>query len=101
MGVYDVQQPTHHEGGGVIAKHKNVFVVDKQHRQGHKYAVSSAVWYPIDTGLFITGSYDHYVKVWDTNATQVYQILVCLSYCVLYYSISCFFFFFHFLILIL
>ncbi|XP_044474472.1 WD repeat-containing protein ATCSA-1-like [Mangifera indica] len=71
VGVYDVQQPTHHEGGGVIAKHKNVFVVDKQHRQGHKYAVSSAVWYPIDTGLFITGSYDHYVKVWDTNATQV------------------------------
>ncbi|CAI8602508.1 unnamed protein product [Vicia faba] len=25
----------------------------------------------IDTGLFVTGSYDHYVNVWDTNTTQV------------------------------
>ncbi|KAJ0024081.1 hypothetical protein Pint_08645 [Pistacia integerrima] len=71
VAVYDVQRPTHHEGGGVIAKHKSVFVVDKQHQHGHKYAVSSAVWYAIDTGLFITGSYDHCVKVWDTNTTQV------------------------------
>ncbi|CAK8568372.1 unnamed protein product [Lathyrus sativus] len=30
-----------------------------------------AIWYPIDTGLFITGSYDHHVNVWDTNTTQV------------------------------
>ncbi|CAI8599335.1 unnamed protein product [Vicia faba] len=31
----------------------------------------NAIWYPIDTGLFVTGSYDHYVNVWDTNTTQV------------------------------
>ena len=28
-------------------------------------------WYPRDTGLFITGSFDKTVKVWDTNAEQV------------------------------
>ncbi|KAI9200459.1 hypothetical protein LWI28_008321 [Acer negundo] len=71
VAVYDVQRATDYEGGGLIAKHKSIVVVDKQHEQGHKYAVSSAIWYPIDTGLFITGSYDHYVKVWDTNSTQV------------------------------
>ncbi|KAF8023088.1 hypothetical protein BT93_F0550 [Corymbia citriodora subsp. variegata] len=69
--VYDVQQPQKLEGGGLIAKHRPLFVIDKQHEHRHKYAISSAIWYPIDTGLFVTGSYDHYIKVWDTNSTQV------------------------------
>ncbi|GAV56576.1 WD40 domain-containing protein [Cephalotus follicularis] len=70
--VFDVQRATDYEGNGnIIAKHKSIFAIDKQHEQGHKYAISSAIWYPIDTGLFITGSYDHYIKVWDTNTTQV------------------------------
>ncbi|KAF9600686.1 hypothetical protein IFM89_011357 [Coptis chinensis] len=69
--VYDIQCAARYEGGGLVAKHESIFVVDKQHEQGHKYAVSSAVWYPIDTGLFVTGSFDHYVNVWDTNTTQV------------------------------
>ncbi|KAL6215400.1 hypothetical protein ACLB2K_014830 [Fragaria x ananassa] len=69
--VYDIQRGTDYDGGGAISKHKAIFVVDKQHENGHKYAVSSAVWYPVDTGLFVTGSYDHHVNVWDTNTTQV------------------------------
>ncbi|KAL5713617.1 WD repeat-containing protein ATCSA-1 [Ranunculus cassubicifolius] len=69
--VYDIQCAARYEGGGLIAKHESIFVVDKQHEQGHKYAISSAIWYPIDTGLFITGSFDNYVNVWDTNTTQV------------------------------
>ncbi|RVX22666.1 DNA excision repair protein ERCC-8 [Vitis vinifera] len=69
--VYDIQRATEYEGGSLVAKHKSIFVVDKQHEHGHKYAISSAIWYPIDTGLFITGSYDHYINVWDTNTTQV------------------------------
>lgn len=73
--VFDIQRASHHEGGDLIAKHSCIFVVDKQHENAHKYAVSSAVWYPIDTGLFVTGSYDHYINVWDTNTTQVYFFL--------------------------
>ncbi|CAN0905695.1 WD repeat-containing protein ATCSA-1 [Linum grandiflorum] len=69
--VFDVQRPTEYEGGGVIAKHRHLFSIDKQHTAGHKFSVSTAIWYPIDTGLFVTGSYDHYIKVWDTNSTQV------------------------------
>ncbi|XP_021759506.1 DNA excision repair protein ERCC-8-like isoform X3 [Chenopodium quinoa] len=67
--VFDVQRAF--EVGGSVARHKSLFVIDKEHQQGHKYAVSSATWYPIDTGLFITGSYDHHINVWDTNTTQV------------------------------
>ncbi|XP_057249195.1 WD repeat-containing protein ATCSA-1 isoform X2 [Beta vulgaris subsp. vulgaris] len=69
--VFDVQRVSGFEDGGLVAKHKCLFVIDKQHQQGHKYAISSATWYPIDTGLFVTGSYDHHINVWDTNTTQV------------------------------
>ncbi|KAK4478310.1 hypothetical protein RD792_017599, partial [Penstemon davidsonii] len=71
VAVYDIQRATDYEGGGLIAKHKSVLFINKQHEHGHKYPVSSAIWYPIDTGLFITGSYDHHINVWDTNTTQV------------------------------
>ena len=33
----------------------------------HKYGVSSIKWYPIDNGMFISGSLDGTVMVWDTN----------------------------------
>lgn len=69
--VYDIQRAINYEGNGLIAKHRCIFSVDKQQENGHKYAISSAIWYPVDTGLFVTGSYDHYIKVWDTNTTQV------------------------------
>ncbi|XP_068661233.1 WD repeat-containing protein ATCSA-1-like [Aristolochia californica] len=69
--IYDVQCPSDYDGAGLVAKHKHLFVVDKQVEYGHKYAISSAIWYPIDTGLFVTGSFDHYINVWDTNTTQV------------------------------
>ncbi|RCH78529.1 DNA excision repair protein ERCC-8, partial [Rhizopus stolonifer] len=36
----------------------------------HQYAVTSATWYPFDTGMFITSSYDTTIKVWDTNTMK-------------------------------
>ncbi|XP_057504158.1 WD repeat-containing protein ATCSA-1-like [Actinidia eriantha] len=71
VAIYDVQRATDYEGGGLLAKHKSLVTIDKQHEHGHKYAISSAIWYPIDTGLFITGSYDHHINIWDTNTTQM------------------------------
>ncbi|KAL2895017.1 WD repeat-containing protein ATCSA-1 [Bienertia sinuspersici] len=69
--IFDVQRASEFEVGGLVARHKSLLVIDKQHQQGHKYAISSAAWYPIDTGLFVTGSYDNHINVWDTNTTQV------------------------------
>lgn len=68
--VFDVWNATEYETG-FIAKHRNILLVDKQHQNGHKFAISAAVWYPVDTGLFVTASFDQFVKVWDTNSTQV------------------------------
>jgi WD40 repeat protein len=35
---------------------------------GHAHAVTAVQWYPLDTGLFVSGSADGTVRVWDTNA---------------------------------
>lgn len=75
VAVYDIQRASDYDGCGLIAKHKSLFVKNKQHEHGHKYAISSAIWYPVDTGLFVTGSYDHHINVWDTNTTQVNNFL--------------------------
>lgn len=34
---------------------------------GHRYSVTSVQWYPPDTGIFVSGSTDGSVQVWDTN----------------------------------
>lgn len=36
-------------------------------RQQHRYALTGIQWFPSDTGLFVTSSLDHFVRVWDTN----------------------------------
>ncbi|KAJ1650213.1 hypothetical protein IWQ61_008924 [Dispira simplex] len=36
----------------------------------HRYTVADIHWYPMDTGLFTSSSYDTTVKVWDTNTLQ-------------------------------
>ena len=85
--VFDVWNATEYEAG-FIAKHRNILLVDKQHQNGHRFAVSAAVWYPVDTGFFVTASFDQYVKVWDTNSTQVCACI--LSYPSFSVSFPCF-----------
>lgn len=71
VGVYDTQQPTVVDSALQIAKHEALFTVDKTVPQGHLYSVSSVQWYPVDTGLFVTGSFDKNINLWDTNTHQV------------------------------
>ena len=39
--------------------------------KGHEYAITAVRWWPADTGMFTTSSFDKYLKVWDTNALEV------------------------------
>jgi DNA excision repair protein ERCC-8 len=40
-----------------------VFKVERRSPEAHRYSVSCVAWYPVDTGLFVTGSFDQDVKV--------------------------------------
>lgn len=33
----------------------------------HKFGISCIQWWPYDTGMFASSSFDHSVKIWDTN----------------------------------
>jgi DNA excision repair protein ERCC-8 len=36
----------------------------------HEKPISSVMWYTLDTGCFVSGSFDGTVKVWDTNQLE-------------------------------
>ncbi|KAL0480567.1 DNA excision repair protein ERCC [Acrasis kona] len=38
---------------------------------GHKFSVSCVEWYSQDNGMFMTGSFDKTLKVWDANRLEV------------------------------
>ncbi|XP_024539928.1 DNA excision repair protein ERCC-8 [Selaginella moellendorffii] len=65
ISVYDISQPTTVEH--YSQKHEALFSIDKAHR----YSVSSVRWYPVDTGIFISGSFDKHINVWDANTLEV------------------------------
>eukprot|EP00884_Botryococcus_braunii_P017531 jgi/Botrbrau1/4461/Bobra.0348s0045.2 len=69
--AYDVLVPTVTQAKRRLEKHDPLFKIDKSWPGGHKYAVSCVVWYPVDTGLLISGGHDNVIKVWDTNSLQV------------------------------
>ncbi|KAI3438903.1 hypothetical protein D9Q98_001318 [Chlorella vulgaris] len=56
---------------GGCTDHAALFSITKQSPGGHKYSVAAVAWYPVDSGLFVSGGFDSEVKVWDTNTLQV------------------------------
>ncbi|KAI3403973.2 hypothetical protein KGF56_003240 [Candida oxycetoniae] len=65
--------------------YKNIATIPR--RTEHIFGVSSIQWWPFDTGMFVSSSFDHTVKIWDTNEltsvhtfnlnNRVYSIDVC------------------------
>ncbi|KAI7842161.1 hypothetical protein COHA_004184 [Chlorella ohadii] len=58
-------------GSAEHTEHAAVLSISKQSPQAHKFSVSAVAWYPVDSGLFVSGGYDNEVKAWDTNTLQV------------------------------
>ncbi|KAK6462233.1 WD40-repeat-containing domain protein [Scheffersomyces coipomensis] len=56
-------------------------------KSAHQFGISGLQWWPYDTGMFVTASFDHTVKIWDTNEltpvhsfdmdNRVYSIDIC------------------------
>lgn len=36
----------------------------------HAYGIHAVCWYPVDMGMFVTGSKDKTVKIWDSNVLE-------------------------------
>ena len=64
VAVYDVAQPiSGDQQPSEPGDYGSVLKITASNPDCHRYSVSSVAWYPIDTGLFVTGSFDHQVKV--------------------------------------
>eukprot|EP00897_Mesotaenium_endlicherianum_P002746 jgi/Mesen1/249/ME1143529C07582 len=70
VGIYDVLEASRGSRGGALERHEALAAVEKGSPHAHKFSVSSVLWYPVDTGLFVTGSADKSIHVWDTNTLQ-------------------------------
>ncbi|XP_053316535.1 DNA excision repair protein ERCC-8 [Spea bombifrons] len=53
---------------------KAVCKVGKSHPDVHKYSVETVQWYPRDTGIFTSSSFDKTLKIWDTNSLQLAEV---------------------------
>nr|XP_008101073.1 PREDICTED: DNA excision repair protein ERCC-8 isoform X1 [Anolis carolinensis] len=49
---------------------KAVCTVGRSHPDVHKFSVETVQWYPHDTGMFTSSSFDKTLKIWDTNTLQ-------------------------------
>lgn len=44
-------------GNAEHTEHAALFCISKQAPEAHKYSVSTVAWYPVDTGLFVSGGW--------------------------------------------
>lgn len=74
VAAYDILLPSYSAPEELRGKtlpvqvHSPVFQVGGRQTEGHRARVTSVLWYPVDSGLFITSSLDKTLRVWDSNA---------------------------------
>lgn len=53
---------------------KAVCTVGRSSKHVHKFSVETVQWYPHDTGMFISSSFDKTMKVWDTETLKPAEV---------------------------
>lgn len=66
----------------------NLFLDFRSHPAVHRYSVETVQWYPHDTGMFTSSSFDKTLKIWDTNTLQVRENFYSLEASYIIHSAS-------------
>ncbi|XP_005990749.1 DNA excision repair protein ERCC-8 isoform X2 [Latimeria chalumnae] len=53
---------------------KALCTVGRSHPHAHNFSVETVQWYPHDTGMFTSSSFDKTLKVWDTNSLHPAEV---------------------------
>uniref|UniRef100_A0A8C8H6N5 DNA excision repair protein ERCC-8 n=1 Tax=Oncorhynchus tshawytscha TaxID=74940 RepID=A0A8C8H6N5_ONCTS len=53
---------------------KAVCTVGRSSRYVHRFSVETVQWYPHDTGMFVSSSFDKTMKVWDTETLKPAEV---------------------------
>uniref|UniRef100_A0A3Q1K1A3 DNA excision repair protein ERCC-8 n=1 Tax=Anabas testudineus TaxID=64144 RepID=A0A3Q1K1A3_ANATE len=68
--IYDLEN----YGGKPQYTCKAMCTVGRSSRYVHKFSVETVQWYPYDTGMFVSSSFDKTVKVWDTETLKPAEV---------------------------
>ncbi|XP_065183457.1 DNA excision repair protein ERCC-8-like [Sycon ciliatum] len=71
VALYDLEQSSMGSSGNMKVCNVINSTTAKSTSDAHKYSVEAVTWFPHDTGMFMTSSMDHTLKIWDTNAWLV------------------------------
>ncbi|XP_034026405.1 DNA excision repair protein ERCC-8 isoform X2 [Thalassophryne amazonica] len=53
---------------------KAICTVGRSNPYVHKFSVETVQWYPYDTGMFVSSSFDKTMKVWDTETLKPAEV---------------------------
>ena len=71
IAIYDTSQNNNTTQALVASKHVSASQQPQGARQSHRpVGASCALFYAVDSGMFVTSSYDDCVRFWDTNAME-------------------------------
>ncbi|XP_054466725.1 DNA excision repair protein ERCC-8 isoform X2 [Anoplopoma fimbria] len=68
--IYDLENYS----GNLQYTCKAVCTVGRSNRHVHKFSVETVQWYPYDTGMFVSSSFDKTMKVWDTETLKPAEV---------------------------
>ncbi|XP_077571497.1 DNA excision repair protein ERCC-8-like [Stigmatopora nigra] len=68
--IYDLENLT----GKTQYTCKAVSTVGRSSKYAHKFSVETVQWYPYDTGMFVSSSFDKTMKVWDTEILKPAEV---------------------------
>ncbi|CAG9462780.1 unnamed protein product [Pedinophyceae sp. YPF-701] len=76
VAIYDLQAASPppqrpRAAAAPLPVHAPIVRIGRSHQHAHRFGVTACEWYPVDSGVFCTASFDGTVRVWDANAESV------------------------------